>query len=112
MLRRLAEIFLDHWHENRDFVSAYAQKAGGGLSIQTLRDGANPPMFELLVAMIERQQGPGGRAAHRAPLVAHGLLALWLRLGMQYLFGPNVDRSELIGVLVDMTYGAIKGIKS
>lgn len=104
-LHRFAIIFLDHWKANRPFIAAYAQKAGGGLSIMTLRDGANPPMYDLLVTLLRQRLAKKSRAH----LIAHGLLALWLRLGLQYVFGQKLSRDEIATVLVEMTLGAIRG---
>jgi AcrR family transcriptional regulator len=100
-----ARAFLDHWHEERAFVAAYVQRSGAGVSPEALRDGINPPAFDLLRQLIEQRLGVGSDPV-RVSLIAHGLLAIWLRIGLQYLFNEAVSRDAAVDVLVAMTLGA------
>ncbi len=111
MVRDAAVAFLDHWLAERDFVASYVERSGAGLSLQALRDGINPPALELLVRAL------GSRLALtadplRATLVAQGLLASWLRIGLQYLFNEAVDREAAADVLVAMTIGTFASLTS
>jgi len=107
-VRRTAEVFLDYWQEDRAFVEAYAQRSAAGLSLTTLRDGVNPPMAGLLRGAIERAAALAGAVrAINFELVTQALLALWLRVGLQYLFNDAVSRQDAVDVLVRMSVGAI-----
>ncbi len=97
-----ADVFLDWWGEHRGFVTTYAQRLTAGLSVSELRDGINPPAADLLTAALSRRDVP------HAALVAQGLLATWMRIGMQYLFAKDVDRAAAHAVLVSMTLGALR----
>ncbi len=127
-VRTTAEIFLDYWHEQRDFIACYAQrlaspglassgrsspgasKSASGLDRETLRDGANPPMFALLSGALMTIAARAHADRHDLELVAHGLLAMWLRIGMQYLFNDRVTREGAIDALVRMSIGAVGAV--
>ena len=97
-----ADVFLQWWSQRRNFVAGYAQRLAAGMGVEALRDGINPPAAQLLTAAM-RQRG----LEHPA-LVAQGLLAAWMRVGLQYLFAPNVPRDAARSVLVTITLGALR----
>lgn len=101
-VRSAARIFLAHLDEDRAFVAWYAERAASGLRVEALRDGINPPVFAVLASAI-----PGERGA----LAAHGLLALWLRVGLQYALAGTTSRRVAEDVLVRMTTGAIAALR-
>ncbi len=109
-VRRTAAAFLDHWQAERGFVRAYAQRLGGALRIEALRDGINPPATRLVTALLDGLAGAGTGCAARTNLVAQGLLAMWLRIGLQILFGPKVGRDEAVDTLTKMTLGAVTAV--
>lgn len=116
-VRRTAEAFLDHWESERVFVAAYARRLGAGpgiggaaedgVTLETLRDGINPPAVALLGDIVQRLLGPSAMASGRMSLAVHGVLALWLRVGLQTLFQPGVKRKDGVEVLTRMTLGAV-----
>jgi AcrR family transcriptional regulator len=114
LVRQTAELFLDHWSENQGFVEAYASRVVGDLTLADLRDGISPPMADLLVRSLGSLTAePTSREAVPAfdvELAAHGLLALWLRVGLRHLFGDTGDRAAAVDCLVRMTLGAIRGL--
>ncbi len=99
-----ARLFLDTWREHQGFVEVYAQHAAAGLRVEQLRDGINPPAAQLLTAALV-QLGQV-RPIPEPELIAHGLLAAWLRIGLQHLFG-DVDRESAAAALVHLTLGAL-----
>jgi AcrR family transcriptional regulator len=108
-LRPVAHTFLAYWSEGRDFVRAYAEKAALGTSIESLRDGINPQMVGFLSqALTATKALPMG--THRVELVTHGLLALWMRIGMQALFNDEVSLTEAEDTLVMMTVGVFSAL--
>ncbi len=111
-VRRTAVAFLDHWHAERAFVRAYAQRLGGAPRLETLRDGVNPPAVQLVTALLESLVGSDARSAARVALASQGLLALWLRIGLQVLFGPEVAREDAVDTLTRMTLGAAKALRA
>lgn len=110
-VRRTAEAFLDHWESERTFVAAYAHRLGGGAGLGTtlenVRDGINPPAVALLGDIVARLAGPAAKSGSgRLSLAVQGVLAMWLRIGLQALFQPGVTRKDAIDVLTRMTLGA------
>ena len=102
LVANTADVFLDWWSEHRSFVASYAQRLAMGLAVSKLRDGINPPAVELLTAAFEQRDIP------HAGLVAHGLLATWMRIGLRYLFAEDVSRQDARDVLISITLGALR----
>lgn len=108
-LREVAGAFLDRFAEERGLLQCWARRAGAAGPLDALRDGVNPPAVELLSG------GLAGLGADpvRGDLVTHGLLGLWLRIGLRYVFGEGVPRRVAVDVLattseavLDATLGA------
>lgn len=107
-IERTAAIFLDYWESRREFIRAYAERiAAEGLSPEALRDGVNAPAAALLAERFRAIERVIGRKEPLADLVAQGLLAMWMRIGMQYLFGEGVSRERAYKALVRLTFGAL-----
>lgn len=105
----MAETFLDYWRAQRPFVSVFAQRAAAGLQLDELRDGVNPALHRFLVEMLVART-PRGTDRATLGLVAHGVLALWLRLGMQWLFADDMTparRRAFPALLADLTVGML-----
>jgi AcrR family transcriptional regulator len=106
LVEELAATFLDYWKENRTFIRVYAEKAAGGLSLDALQFGINPQMQSAL-----RQLLAGAAQSKKSDaeidLIIQGLLSLWLRFGLQWLFNPAVKRDIVTHTLVAMTTGAL-----
>jgi AcrR family transcriptional regulator len=110
LVRSIARAFFRHWRRNRGLVAAYAERAALGTSLERLRDGANPPMLDFLTRSLVAAGEVVGGVAVRADLVTQGLLALWLRIGLQVLFNDSVREEDAQEVLVKMTLGALRGV--
>lgn len=107
-VRTIAGIYLDHWTSNAAFVRAYAERSSAGLDVAALPFGINPPVRDMLVAAL-RARG-GSTMTADAEMVVHGLLAMWLRLGLQSIFRPQVLPAEVIETLVQLTTGALERV--
>lgn len=109
-VRKVAVAFLDYWRDNRALIHAVAEHLVGGVSLGDMRDGVNPPMVALLrgglVALATRR----GVADAELDVLCHGLLAMWLRIGLRYLFGPTISRKRAAAALVAMTTAAIDAV--
>jgi len=103
-----ADGFFDHFARHRDLVAAYAERMAGALTLTQLRDGINPPLAALLDAVLASRAAAIPVAERE--LVVLGLLALWLRVGLQQLFNPKVRRATARRVLIDMTEGALMAL--
>lgn len=110
LTRQIAEIFLDYWQEHRGFIRAYSEKTAGGVGLQTLQFGLNGWTQVLLSAALMRTAADLGVPLPNLDLVIQGILAMWLRLGLQALFNPSVRRAEVIDTLEKMTTGALAGV--
>lgn len=106
LIEAVADAFLTYWSENREFLRAYAEKAAGGVNADALRVGMNPPMQKLLVEALRGERANG----FTPELVVQGLLSMWLRLGMQYIFNPASKRRDVLSTLVAMTDGALNAV--
>ncbi len=109
IVQKLADLFLDYWEANRDFIRVYAEKAAGGMTLETLQFGVNPQMQAALRQLLAGV-APARKSVHEIDLIIQGLLALWLRLGLQCLFNPEVQRKTVTRTLVAMTTGALAAV--
>lgn len=107
-VRPMARSFLRYWSDHRAFVHAVAQKTALGTSIESLRDGINPEMVQFLTRTLQETARTGGLALDNVDLITHGLLALWMRIGMQALFNETVSLRRAEDALVTMTVGALQ----
>lgn len=103
-----AAIVLDDWKKQKKFIRCYAERAGAGLGADSLHSGVNPPAVALLHGALEALAQARGVKGLAWDLVTHGLLALWLRVGLRYLFGPKISRAKAIQTLVAMTVGSVE----
>lgn len=106
-LRRVADLFLTYWQENRDFVRAYAEKSSSGVSLHELQFGVNPPMQAFVRSLLERLAAERGASIQDTDLVVQSILAVWLRLGLQAAFNPGITQTQVAETLVRMTQGLI-----
>jgi AcrR family transcriptional regulator len=107
LVRCAAEAFLDHWDRKRDFVRTYAERSSAGVTLEGLRDGVNPPVAHVLRTALVAAMGPRASGSADADLLAHAVLAMWLRVGLQYLYHPHVTRNAALSTLVRATVGAV-----
>lgn len=105
--RRLAEICLDRWRADRDLVAAFAERAGLDGRLEPLRDGINPPVARFLGARIATLAAAVGAKVRQPELIAHALLGMWTRVGLQYLFGTGVSRKQAAELLATLSIGAL-----
>lgn len=105
IVRRAAGLFLDALDDDRALVRFYAERATSGLPPEALATGINPPALEAITAALVQRAERAGSA--RLALVAHGLLALWLRVGLRYALEGGVLRGDALEVLVALTTGAL-----
>lgn len=109
-VREVARAFLDVLDEDRPFVRWYAERAAAGLPSAALAEGVNPPALAALGPVL------GAAVAEVSParlsLALHGLLSLWLRVGLRYVLVPDVDRADAEAVLVSITVGALVALEA
>ncbi len=109
-VRAVATALLLHWKQERRFVECYAERTAAGLSPKSFAGGVNPPAAALLTNALNAVGDVYDADAVRWPLVTHGLLALWLRIALQFLFNPAVELDEAVDTLTMMTTGAIEAL--
>jgi AcrR family transcriptional regulator len=110
VVTRLAEICLEHWKSERELLAALAERLGSGASLPALRDGISPPLVPFLADRLRAVAVVRGRELADAELVAHALLGMWTRVGLQFLFGGNVSKKRAVELLVDLSIGAIGAV--
>lgn len=107
-VRTFAGIVLEHWMTNATFVRAYAERSSAGLDVAALPFGVNAPVRDMLVAALRAR---GGSTLSVDPeMVVQGMLAMWLRLGLQSVVRPQVLPNEVIETLTQLTVGALERI--
>ena len=82
-------------------AGARLRRAAGGVAIEELAEGINPAARELLQAAL-RAVVP----EVDVDLVAHGLLALWLRVALRVLYA-DADVEHAARTLRKMSLGAV-----
>ncbi|MCA9521133.1 MAG: TetR/AcrR family transcriptional regulator [Myxococcales bacterium] len=110
LVEAVADEFLTYWHENRTVIAVISQRAIAGMAPNEIRDGMNPQMLGWL--KLGMQQLGFSVKPGEAELVAQGLLSMWLRIGLQFVFNDTIDRDTARDVLVRMTVGAIDRVFS
>ncbi len=108
-VRACATAFIDHWQENKVFVSSYAARVAAGADPQVLQDGLNPPMESLLMAGLE-VAGAAAGASGDWSLATHAVLGMWLRVGLRHVLGEVGDREVAIDTLTRTTVGALTAL--
>ncbi len=96
--------FLGACVRDAPLVRAYAERAAGGVAIEELTEGINPAARELLQAAL-RSVVP----EEDVDLVAHGLLALWLRVALRVLY-RDADVEHAARTLRKMSLGAVRAL--
>ncbi|MFN7953097.1 MAG: TetR/AcrR family transcriptional regulator [bacterium] len=105
-----ARLFLGALDDDRALVRFYAERATSGLPAESLATGINPPALAALTSALVARAGADER--RHVDLAAHGLLALWLRVGLRYVLVPGTRRAEAEAVLVELTSGALANLIS
>jgi len=103
-----AEVFIDFCRQEEKLVACYLERAAGGLDPAAFREGVNPPVRALLSAAL-RAAGRPEVDDQSLDLVAHGLLAMWLRVALRHLFGGGT-RQVTVDLLTGMTLGVLRGV--
>jgi len=109
-VRVTAEIFLDHWAAERWLVECLAQRAARGVEIGELLEGINPPMVQLLGAAFATFPALAALDELERELVVHGLLALWLRVGLRFTLAAAPSRRQTCELLSALSVGAVAGL--
>ena len=105
-IRGAAEAVLDDWKKNKKLIRCFAERAGAGLGADSLHAGVNPPAVALVTPALAAVAEARGVDDVPWDLVTHGLLAMWLRVGLRYLWIGT--RARAVDTLVRMTVGAIE----
>lgn len=109
LVRALASSFLEHWLANAHFVRIYAERSATGLDVTALPFGLNPQTRDVLQLALVARAG-GKPLPVDAELAVHGIVAMWLRLGLQLVFRPELEQGPVVETLVVLTTGALEGI--
>ncbi len=105
-VRGVAETFIAHWARHKRFVECLAERGITGSNSDALRDGVNPQMVAVLSAALPALTEKTVKSPEW-DLLVHGLLAMWMRVGLRFLFCRTVTRRHAVDSLVAMTVGAL-----
>lgn len=109
LVRQIASVFLERWKANKIFIRAYAQRLAIGASFDEIRDGVNPEMRQFLAKAMVEALAKEELHLREPDLVIQGILALWMRFGLQVLFGPARNHKFIAALLAKLTLGAVRG---
>ncbi len=110
VIRALAEETLDAWAQRRGLIECFVRRAAAARPVETLQEGLSPTLGAVLLEALAEIAAALDAPLARADLVAQGLLGLWTRIGLHYLFREDVTRGEAIDVLIRMTLGVLNGV--
>ena len=108
LVQAIAQQFLSSWREHKTFIRAYAQRLTVGASFDEIRDGVNPEMRAFLVQAMTKALAGEGLKLREPELVVQGLLAMWMRVGLQATFASNRKDDAIAQTLTRMTLGAVR----
>lgn len=100
-----ARVFLETCNDDAPLVRALAERAAGGLALDALVGGINPPALALIRELLAPRL-----TADEVELVAHGLLALWLRVALRVVFA-EAELEAAASTLATMTMGAVEALE-
>ena len=73
-----------------------------------MRDGISPAAAQLLTARLQQLARLGGRELPDAEFIVQAVLGMWMRVGLQFLFGSGgLTRARAVDLLADLTLGAL-----
>ncbi len=110
LVTRLAGTCLDFWMEHRALLEVFLRRAAASGDLRALREGIAPPVADFLRRGLETLAGLLGVALKSPRLVVHGLLGMWTRIGLLYLFSDDVDRDEAVDTLSTLSLGAVRAV--
>jgi AcrR family transcriptional regulator len=105
VLTEVATICLDHWAAHRGLLRALAERAAARSDLHLLRDGVSPSLAARVTKLLT-DLGAGGP---EMSLVAQGLLGMWMRIGLLYVFADSErpSRDQAVRALVSSTIGVL-----
>lgn len=109
-VRILASECLAVWHDHRELLRAFAERATLGLDARRLHDGVSPGAARWVRELLERASTELGITLPRPELIGHALLGLWMRVGLFSLFDDGIPRAELAELLTRLSLGAIGAV--
>jgi AcrR family transcriptional regulator len=104
ILESLVQIFLNFLKKNPPYMLIYSEQITLDQKNMYLRDGINPELVKILIHFFQTNGNCSQKEAH---LLTHGILALWMRVGLQYIHGNNINKTQAISALTKMTIGVI-----
>jgi AcrR family transcriptional regulator len=110
VLTEIAGICLDHWAAHRGLLRALAERAAARSDLHLLRDGVSPSLATRVTKLLT-DLGAGGP---EMGLVAQGLLGMWMRIGLLYVFADTErpSREQAVRALVSSTIGVLEPLIS
>lgn len=110
LIARLAGTCLDFWLESRSLLEVFSRHAAARGDLTALREGISPPVAEFLCVGLEALAAVLGQPLEHSRLLVQGLLGMWTRIGLQYLFAEQVTREAALACLCRLSLGAVRGI--
>jgi AcrR family transcriptional regulator len=111
LLQVICRVYFDHWDSNRLVVRGLMSKFAQSMTLENLRDGVNPEMIEFLrIGLQGMAKRLGQDPKGEIDVLVQGILSMWLRITLQVLFGPGINRHEAETVLVKMTMASLESV--
>lgn len=95
--------FLEHWWSHRAVVKGLAEHFSHSGQLEKLREGFSPDLVKYVAAFLE----PWTAHSDQALLAAHGILGMWLRVGLRFVNEKTDRTSDYQLILYKMTIGVL-----
>jgi len=104
LIPKLCDLILTHMEQNKSFVSIYVLRMTKGASVKELREGINPKVVgffsEIMGSIFKLEKFEG-------IVLIQGILALWMRVILQYFDGGPLSRDRTLEILQKSTIGVL-----
>ena len=105
-IRGLAEVYLDTLAEDRALIECYAHGLGSLTPTDAIGSGFSPELVTISAGLLQALAAARGVPLPDHELIAHGLMAMWLRVALRMLQGA-ASRDAAIDVIEGLTVGSI-----
>ena len=109
-IETIAKVFLDFWLQNQGIVKIYAQIMQDNVELDGLKNGVTPMAIQMLSLALSNKAKATKTPPRNWELIAHAIASIWLRIGLQYLFGSGVTRADAVDTLTQLTLGSVNAV--
>ncbi|MCA9771868.1 MAG: TetR/AcrR family transcriptional regulator [Myxococcales bacterium] len=115
LVREGGDTILRFYEKRRTFFRAFLLGSNPALTLRGLRGDTNPELRGVFAKVLETYVASQGGKLKDPDGAANALMAIWIRLGLDYLFDEErkptkARRQQVLDLLVQLTAGAVAGL--